>query len=147
MFAPHPDKLYVPVKPIPDYEIRIDRPLKRACIKRWDDFFEYMETMWDLIPDKPTPAALTAAADALNNPLDYDLRGSWYPPLQYLKATNGWSKADFRAHVESVVMARDLPYEVKRVPEIKMSHTQHWSMNRVQQLGMRGMLDDLDEVT
>jgi hypothetical protein len=148
MFAPHPDKSYVPVRPIPDYEISISRPAKREAMKRWDEFREFADTMWDLVPHKPTEAVWRKAVeDSDKYPPDPTDRRSWQPLLQIYK--KGKDKAALLLYIEALVMVRDMPYDVRRVPETMMSHTKHWDPVLIKRLGAAGRLDpeELEELT
>lgn len=145
---PHPDKYYVPVDALPDYEISISRQLKGAAMAKWSDFFAYVKTMWDLLPAVPSNwATIKEEANASTYRPYHDDRESWYPITQYWKTVVGGASAiaEIRVRINRLVMQDDLPYDVKRVPEIQSSHTKHWSAELVKKLGAAGRLDDLPE--
>lgn len=142
---PHPDKLYVPVGALPDYEISIDRKLKNAAMAKWSDFFAYVETMWDLLPKNPANwEDVRYQWEATKQRPTSDDRESWYVMTQYYRV-KGWSRDGIKAVISGFTLKDDLPYKVVKVPDIRSSHTSHWSRDLIKQLGMAGRLDDLPE--
>lgn len=143
--SPHPDKLYVPISPLPDYELSIDRSLKKAAWAQWDDFFKFIDVMWDLFPGQVDDAESVRLTNRRLTDLDPTDRNTWsdYVHLWKLKRL---SEQRRREAIEDLIMTRDMPYAIKRVPEIKVSHNRHWNPDLIRELGKAGRLDDLPEL-
>lgn len=143
---PHPEKLYVPVEAIPDYEISVSRKLKNAAMAKWSDFFTYVETMWDLLAKKPANWADIKEKYLSGEYRPYpDVRESWFTTVQYWKHLGYRDWSTQRELISTYVMKDDLPYNVVKVSELRPSHTGHWDPDLVKKLGMAGRLDDLPE--
>lgn len=131
---PHPVLNYTPVYPITDYRITVSRKKKNAAMKVWQPVFDYMHTIWDLLPiDQPVLPPAT---------IDLEDKEPWYRLCQhYKRSTIG--KEGVKYFIEKIVMATDLPYNVELVPNTHMSHTDHWSWNLIDKLHAKGELKDL----
>lgn len=144
---PHPEMLYVPVEAIPDYEVSVSRKLKNAGMAKWSDFFAYVQTMWDLLPENPSNWADIRDEyldDGAYRPYPH-IRKSWFTTVQYWRH-QGWSSLGYqRQLISKFVMVDDLPYNVVRVSPLRSSHTDHWSPELIKQLGLAGRLDDIPE--
>ena len=147
ILSPHPEKGYVPIRKVPDYEIYIDRRMKKLCKEAWNDFFDYAKTMWDLLPTTVPPEVQANIRDEylkLNQlPIKGD-RKTWYVVLQYGRL-HKWPLEALSINVDKAVMEQDMPYRITLVPDTRMSHTEHWSRSLLQRLGAAGRLDDLIE--
>lgn len=133
LLQPHPTLNYVPVTPLQDYRITVSRKQKKDALARWQPFFKYADTIWDMLTigtETRLPLSLSPVAD----------KEEWFKDIQFYKNKGFNGKDAMRNAVEATVMANDLPYNVELVPNTKTDHTSHWSWDLVDKLDKAGRL-------
>jgi hypothetical protein len=130
---------YKVMNPVQDYHISVDRAKAAEARKPAEDLYDYINTLWDMVPDpasyndRPSygPGELPAIDD----------RDKWY---EYVYAAK-WSKYDtiakstVLARIRSEYTEKALAYKVTPVPDTETSHSAHW--DKLEDLRKAGMLE------
>lgn len=144
LLQPHPRLNYVPVDPIQDYRITISRKQKNAAMAKWKPLFDYVDTIWDLLPSRQNDLEASAVTDILqrnNNLLTMQNKEVWYARAQVCKwSSYSQGKANLRNLLEKQLILSAMWYNIEPVPNTTHDHTAHWSFDLVEKLRKAGRI-------
>lgn len=129
---------YKAMNPVPDYHIEVDRSKAREARKPAEDLYNYLNSLWDMLPDieyKDRPMHVIGTIPAVDD------REAWYDYLIAAKYAKygALAKDTILQRIRSLYTEEALAYKVVPVPDTQTDHTLHW--DKLDALRAAGMLE------